>query len=166
MVTENLPFFPSLSATYVTGFVCTVWELSVEKRTKKHDSYVSMGCFPSCRDNTTHLFFICRLYQQHFISFNDFKNIYKHITIYRPKSSDSVVVLSLCSKSFSQIQIRNSYGKNCHYEVVKEYIFFIGIAASTFPHRNLSLSFVKLPSKKFLNLLGAFIMKLWRHIII
>jgi len=91
---------------------------------------------------------------------NDFKNIYKHITIYRPKSSDSVVVLSLCSKSFSQIQIRNSYGKNCHYEVVKEYIFFIGIAASTFPHRNLSLSFVKLPSKKFLNLLGAFIMKL------
>jgi hypothetical protein len=94
------------------------------------------------------------------------KKIFEHITIYRPKSSDSVVVLSLCSKSFSQLQIRNSYGKNCHYEVVKEYIFFIGIAASTFPHRNLFLSFVKLPSKKFLSSISAFIMKLLCHIII
>jgi hypothetical protein len=132
----------------------------VEKRVTKHDSYVSMGCFLSCRDNMTHLFFICRLSQQHFIPFNDFKNIFIYITTHRPKSSDSVVVLSLCSKSSTQLQIRNSYSKNCHYEVVKEYTFFIGIAASTFPHINVSLSFVKLPSKKFLSSLSVLIMKL------
>jgi hypothetical protein len=72
-----------------------------------------------------------------------------NITIYKPKFSDSVVFLSLCSKSFCSYKYVPHTAKTVTMKFPRGTYFSVGIVAYTFLYRYLSPRFVKLFSKKF-----------------